>query len=267
MAELLNRTAWPMAKPEAYGAFHLLFFFIGLAVSVLAAWLLRRSGKKANRIVLMSVGVFLVLTEIYKHLFYTFVIGGGSYQWWIFPFQLCSIPMYFCLIAPWLGDGILRRGMYNFMLAFNLMSGAVAFTEPSGLCHEYWTLTLHAFIWHMLLVFIGLYIGFSGRAGLRIGDYRYAAGTFCVLCVIAFAFNLIFWRMPGSIDDPTGHMNMFYIGPANSPIIVFKDICERFGWYVNTPIYIFCLCAAAFVFYLPFALWRRKHGPESYPAD
>ncbi len=259
MVEFLKWTAWPMVKPEAYGAFHLSFFFIGLAVSVLAAWLLRKSGSKTNRTILLSVGIFLMLTEVYKQLFYTFVIGDGQYQWWIFPFQLCSIPMYFCLVAPFLRDGIVRRGMYNFMLAFNLMSGAVAFTEPSGLVHEYWTLTLHAFTWHMILIFLGLYIGFSGRAGMELKDYRYAAGTFAVLCVIAFSLNMIFWNMPAAIDDPSGHMNMFYVGPANSPIIVFKDICLKFGWYVNTPIYIFCLCLAAFVFYFPFALYRKKH--------
>ncbi len=262
MAELLRATAWPMEKPRAYGPFHLTFFIVGLAVCLIAAYLLRKTSEKGNRIVLCSAGGFLILSEVYKQLFYTFVIGGGSYQWWIFPFQLCSIPMYFCVIAPWLGDGPVRRGMYNFMLAFNLMSGAVAFTEPSGLCHEYWTLTLHAFIWHMLLVFVGLYLGFSGRAGLKLGDFRYAAAAFGALCLAAFAFNLIFWNMPAASDDPAGHMNMFYIGPANSPIIVFKDICLRFGWYVNTPIYIFCLCVAAFVFFLPFALVRRGRSRE-----
>ncbi len=249
-----------MTKPEAYGPFHLSFFFIGLAVSIISAWCLRKCGKKGNRVILTSIGLILFVTEVYKQLFYTFIIGGGKYQWWIFPFQLCSIPMYFCLIVPYLRDGPVSRGMYSFMLAFNLMSGAVSFTEPSGLVHEYWTLTLHAFIWHMLLIFVGLYIGFSGKAGQKISDFKYAVSTFFVLCIAAFLFNIAFWHMPAATDNPTGHMNMFYIGPDNSPIIVFKDICLRFGWYVNTPLYILCLCFAAFVFYLPFALYRHRHG-------
>ena len=249
-----------MEKPPAYGLFHLTFFLVGLLVSVLSAYALRKTGDRQNKIVLGSVGGFLVISEVYKHLFYTFVIGNGQYQWWIFPFQLCSIPMYFCLAAPFLKPGRIQRGMYNFMLSFNLMGGFVAFLEPSGLTHTYWTLTLHAFIWHMLLVFVGLYIGFSGRAGQKLKEYRYAAVTFAILCIIALSFNLIFWNKPASIDNPTGHMNMFYIGPADSPLAVFKTICQRYGWYVNTPIYIACLCLGAFIFYLPFPLWHQKRA-------
>jgi len=258
MVEFIQWTAWPMVKPASYGPFHLIFLFVGLAVSFLLAFLLRKTNETQNKIVLGIVGVFLLVTEVYKHLFYTFVIGEGSYQWWIFPFQLCSIPMYFCLIAPFLKKGKIQKGMYNFMLAFNLMSGFISFLEPSGLVHEYWTLTLHAFTWHMLLVFVGLYIGFSGRAGLELKDYKYAIITFVILCCVAFSINLILWNMPAANDNPTGHMNMFYVGPADSPIVVFKDICKSVGWYVNTPIYICCLCVAAFIFYLPFALWNKR---------
>jgi len=258
MIEFLQLTAWPMVKPAAYGPFHLIFFFAGLAISVILAYLLRNTTEKQNKIVLGCVGGFLLISEIYKQLFYTYVIGNGQYQWWIFPFQLCSIPMYFCLIAPFLKPGKVQKGMYHFMLAFNLMGGFIAFLEPSGLVHEYWSLTLHAFIWHMLLVFVGLYIGFSGRAGLKLKDYRYAVLTFCILCVIAFGLNLLLWNMPAATDNPTGHINMFYIGPADSPLAVFKDICQTLGWYVNTPIYIACLCLAAFIFYLPFALRNQR---------
>lgn len=262
MKAFFQWTAWPMVKPVAYGAFHLTFFIGGVILSVLLAFLLRKANEKQNKLILGTAGGFLLLTEIYKQLFYTLVIGGGKYQWWIFPFQLCSIPMYFCLIAPFIKPGKVQKGMYNFMLAFNLMSGFIAFIEPSGLVHEYWTLTLHAFIWHMLLVFIGLYIGFSGRAGLHLKDYKYAIVTFVILCVIAFSFNLLFWKMPAATDNPGGHMNMFYVGPADSPLIVFKDFCKNLGWYVNTPIYIACLCVAAFIFYLPFPLLRKGKDPQ-----
>ncbi len=252
LIEWLRLSAWPMEKPRAYGAFHLGFFFGGLAVCALLCYLLRRTNEKQNKAVLLTVGLFLFVSELYKQLFYTYVIGNGSYQWWIFPFQLCSVPMYLCLIAAFLPDGRLRRAFYNFMLAFNLMGGFIAFLEPSGLVHEYWTLTLHAFFWHMSLVFVGLYLGVSGRAGLRFRDYGTAALTFVGLCVVAFIINLALARVSN------GSVNMFYVGPAISPIIVFKDIAARWGWYVNTPLYMLCLCTAAFAFYAPFVLIHRR---------
>lgn len=254
MKEFLEWTAWGMEKPPAYGVFHLTFFFVGLAVSIGLALLLRKVGEKGCRAVLLTCGVFLLLTEVYKQLFYYYVIGNGSYQWWIFPFQLCSVPMYLCIIAPLLPKGKVQNAMYDFMLAFNLMSGFVAFLEPSGLVHEYWTLTLHAFVWHMTLVFVGLFLGFSRSAGRSLEGYKGAALTFVGLCAVAFAINCLLW------DVAKGDINMFYVGPRISPLIVFEDIAASCGWYVNTPIYIVCLCVAAFIFYLPFCLYNKKRA-------
>ncbi len=252
MKDFFEWTAWKMVRPEAYGTFHLTFFFVGLTVSVLAAWLLRKSSEKVNRIVLMSVGFFLVITEIYRQLFYYFVVGDCTWQWWIFPFQLCDVPMYMCIIAPLLPKGKVQSTMYDFMLAFNLMGGFISFFEPSGLSHEYWTLTLHAFTWHMMLVFVGLYLGFSRRAGRRLADYKRTVVLFVGLCAVAFIINCALWNVS------EGTINMFYVGPRISPIIVFEDIATKFGWYVNTPIYMFALCLGAFIFFVPFCMWNKK---------
>lgn len=241
-----------MVPPQPYGIFHLGFFVVGLALSLFAAYSLRNSNEKQNRTIFLSVGGFLLVCEVYKQLFYTFVIGGGSYQWWIFPFQLCSVPMYLCFIVAFCKNEKVNQYLYDFMVSFNLLGGFIAFLEPSGLIHEYWTLTLHAFIWHMALVFLGLYIGFSGRGARKLSDYKNTVITFGVLCAIAFAINLIFWKVSG------GSIKMFYIGPAISPIIVFKDIATNFGWYVNTPIYMACLCLGAYFFFWVFAFFRKK---------
>lgn len=245
-------TAWPMTPPAAFGPFHLIWFFVGVGLCFLLAWLFRNANEKQNRAILLTVGLFLLISEIYKQLFYYYYIGQRSYQWWIFPFQLCSVPMYLCLIAPFCKKGgRLQRGMYNFMMIFNLLGGFAALIEISGLVHEYWTLTLHAFIWHTLLVFVGLYLGISGRAGTCWRDYFSAAITFVVLCAIAFALNVIF----GKVSDHT--MNMFFVGPENSSLVVFKTIAARYGWYVSTALYIPVVCLGAMLFFLPFYLLRK----------
>ena len=98
MKNFFEMTAITMQTPKSYGLFHLSFVFIGLTLSIIGAYLLRNTNEKQNKIVLGCVGGFLAVTEIYKQLFYYYVIGNCSYQWWIFPFQLCSVPMYTCLI-------------------------------------------------------------------------------------------------------------------------------------------------------------------------
>jgi hypothetical protein len=111
--KFFESTAWKMTPPPAYGAFHLSFTFIGIAVCIFLAWKLRRLSERGHKTVLGCVGSFLILTEIYKQLFYYFFMNDNSYVWWIFPFQLCSVPMYLCIIAIFLKPGPLRNGIYG----------------------------------------------------------------------------------------------------------------------------------------------------------
>ena len=237
----MHWTAWSMEKPAAYGTFHLTYTFVGLAISIVLAWCLRKVGDKGNRVVLTCFGAFLALTEVYKQLFYCFYMGDHTYVWWIFPFQLCSVPMYLCLIAPWLKKGKLQRAMYNFMMLYNLLGGLMAFIEPSGIVHEYWTLTLHAFTWHMSLIFIGLYLFFSKRGGTGKEDFALSTKMFGGLCVLAFALNLALRKVSA------GEVNNFYIGPTRSPLIIIKQISEATGWYVGTILYIPALILGAYL--------------------
>ena len=257
LAQLISATAWEMEKPKAYGPFHLTFTVIGVALCILLARKFRKVGERGNRIILFSVGAFLAVTEVYKQLFYYYHIGNGSYQWWIFPFQLCSVPMYLCLIAAFLKPGKIRSGMYHFMTTFNLLGGLMAFIEPSGIVHEYWTLTLHAFIWHMLLIFIGAYLIASGRFAKTIKDFLSATVVFLSLCVVAFAINLIFW------EASSGSINMFYVGPRYSPLLIFKDISLNCGWYVSTALYIPVVTLGAFLIFLPTWYYAKKRGLQN----
>ena len=162
------------------------------------------------------------------------------------------MPMYLCPIIAFLKDGKLRDALYNFSLGFNMLGGIMAFIEPSGINNTYWALTFHSYIWHTLLIFVGLYFGFSGRAAKKVKDFKGAVIVYLVLCVIAFSFNLIFREVSG------GDVNCFYIGPSPSPLIICKTICEWFGWYVNAPLYIFATSLGAYLLYLPFAKHNEK---------
>ncbi len=254
LEQIIEMTAWEMTKPKAYGPFHLIFTFVFLAISLFAAYKLRHTGEKGNRAVLLFAGLFLMVTEVYKQLFYFYHMEDHAYNWGIFPFQLCSVPMYLCVIAAFLKPGKLRDGMYGFMTTFNLLGGIMAFIEPSGIVHEHWTLTIHAFVWHMMLIFIGAYLIASGRFAKTWKDYRAAVITFLALAVLAFCINCIFWRVS------EGGINMFFVGPRNSSLIVFKQISEAAGWYVSTILYLPTVCIGALIVFLPAHLYAKKKG-------
>ena len=258
--KIFESTAWEMTPPPAYGLFHLSFTFIGIAVCILLAYKLRHLSERGHKTVLGCVGGFLILTEIYKQLFYYFYMSDNSYVWWIFPFQLCSVPMYLCIIALFLKPGPFRNGIYGFMTTYNLLGGLMAFIEPSGITHGYWTLTLHAYIWHMLLIFIGIYLIMSGHFAKTGKDYFHATLTFLALCIVAFSINVIFRDVSG------GSINMFFVGPSNSSLAVFKDISQKFGWYISTALYIPTVMLGAFLVFLPAHIYAKKKSALSIEA-
>lgn len=249
MRDFFFWTAWSMTTPKSYGAFHLLFTFIGLAVVIVVAYLLRNVSNKANRIILFSLGLFLVLTELYKQLFYYYVIGGETYVWWIFPFQLCSVPMYLCIFCGLCRNEKINNWLYEFMFAFNFFGGMVSFAEPSGLNHPYITLTLHAYLWHMLLIFIGFYLYFSKRACRNWKGYIKGIIVLIVMVVIAQIINVA--------SKGYGGMNMFYISPYTvSPLFFFEDFYLAHGWVANMLLYLFGLIFAGAIIYYLFYLFR-----------
>lgn len=250
---ILGPTAWEMEIPRTYGLFHIGVMVIGFSICFFAAWRLRGLSDRKSNALILGIGIFLAVCEVYKQLMYEVVLEpGDGYRWGNFPFQLCSIPMYLCLIIPFLKPGRLQRALCSFLMTYNLLGGFIAFFEPSGLFHPHWTLTGHALLWHLILVFLGAYIAFSGR-GCREGkDYRHATCVFFLLCLTAFCINCCFWQLSGH------QIKMFFLGPGHSPIIVFKQISELCGWYVCTPLYIACVCLGAYLVYRLFLLVGRK---------
>lgn len=241
-----------MAKAASWGGFLVIFTVIGILLATASAFFLRKTHKRRVDQIVFAVGLVLVLLETYKQLFYFFVVNDREYYWWIFPFQLCSIPIYLCVIAPLLRDGRLKATLYDFIGSFGLLGGVIVYAATSGMIYKFWTLTLHSYTWHFLLIFVGLLLGLTGNVGTQKHGFRRTVFMYLGLCVIALCINLIFWERAG------GNINMFYIGPMITYQPVFHDISEQFGWYINAPVYIACSILGAYIFYLPFRLKANR---------
>ncbi len=159
--------------------------------------------KDGDRVLLLC-GLALLAGECYKQFFLYFFINHRTYDWWYFPFQLCSVPMYLCLLQYFLPEGKGRTAIYTFMRDFNLIGGAAALICPEGFCHIHWTLTLHGYFWHILLILIGLFLWATGRADDTQAGYARTLPLFAACCCTATAINVL---------APGGSADMFYISP------------------------------------------------------
>ncbi|MEY8355754.1 hypothetical protein AALB39_20680 [Lachnospiraceae bacterium 54-53] len=246
MKDILEKTAWPMTPPAPYSLFHILFIAIGLAAVVLAAYYTTRRIKSIRLPrLLFFCGVLLASTECWKQLFLYYVVNQQTYDWWYFPFQLCSLPMYFCLVLPLVSSGSQRTVLCTFMQDFNLLGGIMALAEPSGLFHPYWFLTLHGLVWHLLLIYIGLVIAFSRLSDTTFWGFMRTLPLFFVCCIIASIIN--------RTAKPLGQADMFYISPYYpSAQIVFHEIALTYGIPIGNAVYLFATCLGGFIFHVIF---------------
>ena len=196
---------------------------------------------------LFYCGLLMFLSELWKQYCLTCTLNHGSYNWWYFPFQLCSIPMYICLMFPIITSERLLSLMLTFLMDFGLLGVIFTFFDTTVLYYGYAPLTIHSFGWHILLIIIGIYAGRSGKADISKKGFAKTAGFFFACCLLATFFNLVF--------HPYGKINMFYISPYyQMGQIVYRDIAEMFGNAFGIVSYLVSILMGAGLLHL---LWTR----------
>ena len=205
----------------------------------------------ASRVIFVC-GLILALMEVYKQGFLYYIENGGRFDWWYFPFQLCSVPMYLCLAFPFLGSGRAMRTTAVFLRDFGLLGGIMALAVPPGLMHPYWTMTLHGFFWHFILIFVGLYCSFCGLCDDTVRGFLRALPLFFACCLIATVINIA--------AGPASNADMFYISPyypSTQP--VFDMIAARLGILPEIALYLAATVCGGGLVHLLFG--RRKNNP------
>ena len=253
MLKLLQLTDWPMPLLKPYGAFHLGVMSVGITLAVVCAMRARSLSERSRDSLLFGVGVFLMLSELYKQLFLTFVVYSGHYSWWHFPFQLCSMPMYLCLLLRWVG-GRTHDVILEFLATYTLIGALGAFIEPDGMFYRTLSLTLHSFLWHILLVFIGFLVGLSALPGRKLRQFAAAVPVYLGLAGLALLLNFVLH------DAARGDINMFYIGPNASGQIFFSYVYDHLGWQLNAIVYCTVTTLAALLAHVMFSRMPKKRG-------
>ena len=188
-----------------------------------------------ERKIIGGVGVFLLVTEVGKQLMLTFAINGGKYCWWYFPWQLCSIPMYVCLIAAAAGR---LDVCLSYLATFGLMGGVAAFFDTGGFVLDHPLLTVHSYVWHFVIVGVGLY------AAVKRKSFRFLPPLLVYLgsAAIAEIINV------AAFDAGCRPINMFYISPRYLfPLMVLKELVPVIGNAATIAVYILVCIAAAFL--------------------
>lgn len=195
-------------------------------------------------------GILMSISEIWKQWYLTFRLNEGTYQWWFFPFQLCSISMYVLLILPWSKNLRIRNALLTFLMCYGLLGGIAVFADTSGLHYPALCLTIHSYLWHIMLIIIGIAAGAVNILESKDNIFHYRqiedSTLLYILCCFIAAFINHFFGTHGTL-------NMFYINPYyEMQQIGFSSLVKYLGNIAAISIYIL---ATIFGACLLFCIW------------
>ena len=206
--------------PASYGIFHIISLLCVIGVTVfLCIRFSSCSDKTLRRIALISWIIVLVL-EIYKQLVFTVSLEDSEFvydfQWYAFPFQFCSSPLYVLPFIAFLPSEKYRDVFIGFMATFSLFAGIAVMLYPGDVFIRTIGIDIQTMVHHGSQVALGIFFAVhfmkrQERASLK----RFCVGavaTFTAMLIIAMVMNIIVYHafLANGIDET---FNMFYISP------------------------------------------------------
>ena len=206
-----------MTTPASYGVWHICFLLLTVAASVGAVWRFRDASEKTQRRLLLTVWLVLVTLEVYKQLVFSLDVTDGvadwSYQWYAFPFQFCSSPLYVLPFAIFPRNDRIRSAVMSFLATFSLFGGLAVMAYPGDVFIGMIGINIQTMVHHGSQVVLGvLMVAWNRR---RMDKVFFAKGVivFAILAAVAMILNLGVHAALVSAGMGDLTFNMFFISP------------------------------------------------------
>lgn len=226
-AKVLEILDAEMTTPEPYGWFHLLFFALSILAGVLLCVFHDPQKPQRVRRVVFWVAVAVVILEVYKQINYSFSYDGGTvtfdFEWYSFPFQFCSTPMYVGILT-----GIFRRGKVHdalcaFLATYAIFAGLSVMVYPVQIFIGTIGINIQTCICHGSMIAVGAYLLYSGYVKLEHKTILKAMAVFALAMLIAMIMNEVA-HIVGITENET--FNMFFISPYEDPSLPVYSLVQ-----------------------------------------
>ena len=232
-----------METPALYGWYHILCLALVVAAGVILGITFKKASEKKVRIFLIVFSSVMILLEIYKQVIFSYDNGTWDYQWYAFPFQFCSTPMYVCLLAGIIKNGKVRESLLSFLATFSLFGGLIVMLYPGDVFMSYIGINIQTMVHHGGMVLIGIVLHASGSVKHEHKTILKAMCTFGALVALALIGNCIYVWAGG-----TETMNLFFISPYfPCTLPVFSMIYSAVPYIVFLALYVIGFSLAAYL--------------------
>lgn len=241
-----------MTRPESYGWFHILFLILSIGFGVLLCLLYKHGHIKNVKRVLLYVSIVVIVLEIYKMINYTFSYEDGikaDFQWYAFPWQFCSTPMYVGLLAG-LTRGKLHDSLCSYLATFALFAGVAVMVYPNDVFIGTVGINIQSMICHGSMISIAIFLFYTNHVQTKLKTLLYAIPVFATTVSIAAILNEVIYYS-GVLDAQSETFNMFYISRHfDSTLPVYSIVHNSVPFPINLIIYIIGFAAASGVMLL-----------------
>lgn len=199
-----------MTTPTNFSWFHIMCLALVIIGSVLLCVFARKYGEKGARIVVLTYSITTILLEVYKMLNFSYdpQTNTWDFQWYAFPFQFCSTPMYVGLIAGCLKKGKVQDALYSYLATFALFAGTAVMFYPNDVFIGTIGINIQTMVCHGGMVIMGVYLYASKVVKPKMTTLLKAMIVFGILSAVALILNLSLYK---AVAPET--FNMFFISP------------------------------------------------------
>lgn len=224
--------------PGAFSGFHILWLLIMVAAAVvLSLTAAKKHSPKYDRVVVGIFALILVGCEVFKQLFWFEFYG--YYRFEIFPFQFCSVPIYMSVLATVIPCERFREACYRFLAFFGIIGGISVMLVPSAVLYTYFVpMSLHAMLWHSILVVMGVYLIVSRGYGEKFRELLTPSVIFLGFIVLAIIGNILVYKLYLSTPacQPGDNLSMFYISPYYPTALPLLGALQE----ISYPLFVVC---------------------------
>ena len=193
MTAFLHFLEGEMERPANYSPFHLVSIALVILVTFLLCRFARNVKDKTFRRIVFLFWIVLILFETYKQVIFSFHYNDGNpswdYQWYAFPFQLCSSPIY---ILPFIflskEGSVIRRATVAFSATYVLFAGVAVMLYPNDVFVRTIGINVQTMVWHGSQVILGIW--FLARCGKQMTLRTFFGGIVVFLCMVGVATAL-----------------------------------------------------------------------------
>jgi hypothetical protein len=236
---------WSMTTPVSYGDWATSWFhYVTFALIIVLAIVFARfyKNKPSHRVYkfVFITAIFMAFFEGLRQLFFVWQ-SGGSYPWYVFPFQFCSTPIYAGLLIRFV-PRTLKETFMQYLGSFSFLGGVLVMLLPNEIYISSVFINFQTTFHHGAMLVMGT-VALVRFKYLTFKQFLPSIITFATFVIIAVLMNTLHNEL---INVPT--FNMFFINPLyGTSLPILRDIYPLVPYFIFLIIYILGFTIGAYL--------------------